>query len=393
MDKHRFKYRCVRIATSGIACLGVVIGLDSFASHTSAEATEAGADVGARRVGYVTQPFSGGVTLDQARTLESPTPDAVVGYRIDNGEIVGEYMTLSGQSPSEFRADFFARYGTEPRVSGFVVEGESPSRASASRRSSVDPAPIETSLPDFTPAPVPADRKAALEAEGGSGATGPSLFSGSYNWKPSNVSSKIKRSGTHQYFDMTVGWYAGTSPTGIDARFGLEAGIDLYNDATGTRGSILPGEICGPGFRDQFIAKNYDWYSWSVFSPNGSLSASSPYADINDLSDPCGRNSMAIGFKDPQKFPGDAFGMYEIATHIDAQVGVTSSSRIGGGIQLVDKVNCSWGFSLTDCMGTGLLEGETRFTLGTTRNWVADPNKCWTSGGNGDVAPVAVTCP
>ena len=102
---------------------------------------------------------------------------------------------------------------------------------------------------------------------------------------------------------------------------------------------------------------------------------------------------MAIGFKDPQKFPGGPFGMYEIATHIDAQVGATTSSRIGADIQLVDKVNCSWGFSLTDCMGTGLLEGETRPALGKDRRWVADPNKCWTSGGYGDVAPVTVTCP
>ena len=168
---------------------------------------------------------------------------------------------------------------------------------------------------------------------------------------------------------------------------------DLYNGAGGTRGSVIPGYICGSGFRDKFIAKNYNWYSWSTFSPNGSLGSAYPYADLNDLLDSCGRNAMTIGFKDPQYIVGDSFGMYEVSTHIDAPVGTTSSNLLGGSVQQVDKGNCIPGIALTDCMGTKQLDGDTRLTLSTDRAWAADPNRCWTSSSYGDATPKVVTCP
>jgi len=101
---------------------------------------------------------------------------------------------------------------------------------------------------------------------------------------------------------------------------------------------------------------------------------------------------MTIGFEFPQHITGMS-GIYEISTSIDAQTGTTTSSHVGGGIQLVDNVNCGLGVSLTDCMGTAQLPGETRYTLGISRNWYASPNLCWTSGNFGNDAPTSVTCP
>jgi hypothetical protein len=343
---------------------------------------------------HVVVPFSGGVTLDQAEKLASGR-SAVVGYRVENDQVVGEYFSASGQSAADYLAGFRDLYGTEPRIAGLVIER--PKTEQNARSAPAAPAAIQTGRPDFKPAAVPAGKKAKLAAatpeQSAAAASGGAVALAANGWKPYSVYSKTKRSGVHQYFDMTMSWTGATSPANIPVAFGLEAGVDLYNGAGGTRGSVVPGYICGPNFRDQFIAKNYNWYSWSTFSPNGDLSSAYPYADLNDLFDSCGRNAMTIGFEYPQRFAGDSFGMYEVSTHIDAQIGVTSSSKLGGGIQQVDNGNCVPGVSLTDCMGTKQLPGDSRLTLSTDRGWIADPNKCWTSSSYGDVAPTAVTCP
>ncbi|GAA2055348.1 hypothetical protein GCM10009820_15060 [Leifsonia soli] len=296
---------------------------------------------------------------------------------------------------SDYLAGFHELYGTEPRVAGLVIERPKETSSTSSKTRAL-PTPshattIATGVPDYQPAPVPADKAAALvktPTEAPAAKSQTSILAVGNGWKPYSVFSKIKRSGVHQYFDMTMTWNGATSPRNIPTAFGIEAGIDLYNGATGIRGGI-----CGPNFRDQFIAKNYNWYSWSTFSPNGDLSSAYPYADLNDLLDSCGRNAMTVGFEYPQRFAPDEFGMYEVSTHIDAQIGVTGSSHLGGGIQQVDNGNCIPGIALTDCMGTKQLAGDSRTNLNTDRLWVADPNRCWTSSSYGDIAPVVVTCP
>ena len=342
---------------------------------------------------HVIIPFSAPTTLDQAVTIGASSPEPVAGFRFDSGSIVGEYFLDSSEDPAAFLSGFEERYGTEPQVVGLVVERPRDSDAARSAIESAVPALIDTGLPAFTAPPIPAENVQELTVNMAAPTDAGLSARSSGNWAPESVYARTTRIGQHQYFSNDVTWI-NSSPTQIDARFGLEVGIDLYNGAQGTRGSPRPGDICGPDFRDQFIAKNYDWNNWSVFSPFGSLSNTRPYADLNDLFDSCGRNAMTVGFADPQNFPSDS-GSYFIATMIDAQLGTKSTSSTGGALQLVDKVNCNIisGISLTDCMGTGGLESGNRPTLDPDRGWYANPNLCWTSDGSGTVPPVKVICP
>lgn len=388
----------------GAACVigtfSAAIPAQAATMHPQMEVANPGED--ATTVTRVILPFSSAITLEQAIQLAGAQSEPAAGFRFDNGEVVGEYSTGTDQTQADFLARFDQRFGTSPEVVGIIVERVVPTNEAQPQRNLIDEkiaqsvATIETGLPAFNAPPVPESKRLELSTTTPEPTSRQSVapMSSSGNWAPDNVRASTIRDGNSQYFTNMVTWNTST-PSAIDARFGMEVGIDLYNGATGTRGYTWPTEICGPNFRDQFIAKNYNWHSWTVFSPNGSISDAVPYADLNDLFDSCGRNAMTVGFKDPQNIRSDNFGMYELITQIDAQVGSTNSSAIGGGIQLVDKVNCG-NFSLTDCMGTGLLHGETRSTLSVDRGaqsaWVANPDRCWNSGDFGDSLPTITAC-
>ncbi|MWV48054.1 hypothetical protein GRS96_02040 [Rathayibacter sp. VKM Ac-2803] len=318
-----------------------------------------------------------------------------VAFRFESDQIVGEYSTVVGDPVDEFIVEFSNRFGTVPRVVGAVIETPTPS--APERRSVSAPSPIDTKLPDFVPPAVPADKAATLVSSDGSGARAASATSAqavaaAAGWRPEHVRVTVQRSGSSQYITNKINW-GGGNPRAIPGPWGLEVGTDLYNNATGTRGSVIPGQICGPNFRDQFIAKNYSFKSWTTFNPDGGMAATHPYADYNDLLDSCGRNSMTIGFQDPQKMVG-----LELTTQIEARLGVTSSSRLGGGLQLVNGSSCpsDGSIALTDCMKipntTAPGIPNSRLTLSTSKNWVANPNKCWQSSGYGDISAVATTC-
>lgn len=137
-------------------------------------------------------------------------------------------------------------------------------------------------------------------------------------WVPQTVYPATFRAGTNsQVFLNYIEWGPDASPVDTPSNWAMEIEINLLNDATGVRGSVLPWELCGPAFRDQFIAKNYDWNSWSVYSYLGGVAASYPYADLNDLSDSCGRNAMSIGIAYPQNLPDHVLGA-DLTTNIDA---------------------------------------------------------------------------
>jgi len=323
----------------------------------------------------------------------------VVGLRFENDQIVGEYYLGSDKSPSEFLQQFADMYGTLPQVAGLVVEV--PKRTTTDEGRYAPIPTIETERPAFVAPPIPQDKMDelfALPYEGD--ASRDSLGTLSFpDWEPLNVYPATFRVGSSQWFLNAIDWGGVTDPNDIPGSFGLEVGIDLYNGAVGTRGSIIPGDICGPNFRDQFIAKNYNWNSWSVSSPNGGLAASYPYADLNDFLDSCGRNAMTIGFASPQDMPTFTPGPdANLNTFIDAKIGVTTSSGLGGGLQLVNSASCPFDGSIafTDCMGipttapTGV--AASRLTLSTSRGWVAATSKCWASGSYGTATPVVMSC-
>lgn len=379
--------------------IAIAAAAASFMPVSSAAADEeVAAPVPVNDTSFLEASLSSPVDLAVALKLASQTRGLdVVGVRFENDQIVGEYFLALDKSPSEFLMQFGEMYGTVPQVAGFVVQV--PKRGPDDSARYAPLAQVETRQPPFEAPAIPANKMDELFGSR-EGASASELETLSFpDWEPQNVYPATFRVGSSQWVLNAVAWGTVTDPNDIPGSFGLEIGIDLYNSATGTRGSIIPGDICGFNFRDQFIAKNYDWNSWSVSSPNGGLATSYPYADLNDLFDSCGRNAMTIGFASPQDMPTmvprpDA----NLTTFIDAKIGVTSSSRIGGGLQLVNSASCPFDGSIafTDCMGfpTTAPSGvaASRFTLNTSNGWVAATNKCWSSGGYGRTLPVVMSC-
>jgi len=323
----------------------------------------------------------------------------IVGIRFENDQIVGEYFLHSQQTPEAFLSEFTERYGTVPQVAGLIVEV--PRRLPEDKTRHVPLPVIDTGSIDFVAPEIPEAKLDELflheqpAAEDASAAR----FAFPY-WEPEQVFVRVWRTGSSQKFTNSIYWNTTTYPQLLTGPKGIEIEVTLVNEATGVRGSILPWELCGPGFRDEFIAKNYNWNSWSVSSPHGSLAASYPYADLNDLFDSCGENVMAIGFASPYDMPTFYDGPYaDLETYIDAQVGVRSSSTLFAGLQLVDSSWCPFDGSIafTDCMGLfapSLPSGwdEVRATLAEWRGWVAATDKCWYSASYGTVAPSSYTC-
>lgn len=360
----------VIVGVSALILVSVVgVGTSALAMESDAESAE---------TTVVTIPLDVGVTLDQAIQVAGQIDvENQIGFRIDNGAVVGEYLTKSGQSPDDFLERFDDLFGTQPRIVGILAEVTQTSNVSQSARSmameSEDTTDvISTNLSDFQAAEVPAEHRAELLAYRTGLPAGKATRSLS-TWAPEQVWSQSQRSGGHQYFNMSMSWYA-ASPHRIPSGFGLEAGIDVHNGADGIR------PFCGAGYRDQFIAKNYGWYSWFAWSQAGTLSATNPYPDYNDLTDECGRNSIRIGFQHPQNIPWNLGDGATVDTFVDAPIGTTDVNLVSGTVDQVDNGNCAfWWGALTDCMGTLQQPGEHRLTLNEARLWFATPNIGWMS--------------
>ncbi|MCJ1702150.1 hypothetical protein MT356_20760 [Rathayibacter festucae] len=384
--------------TRAIWATALVLGMGASLLVTQPAAAEPlAAATKTPEVTRVVIPFSGGVELSSAVKIARSAGINPVAFRFESDQVVGEYSTVGGDPVNDFLAKFTDRFGTVPRVVGAVIETPKPS--TTERRAIGTPPPLATNLPDFIPPAVLAEKAAKLTTGSAPAPRDASVAStqavaaaAAAEWRPQNVRVTVQRSGTSQFITNQINWGAG-SPRNIPGPWGVEVGTDLYNDAVGVRGSIVPGQVCGPNFRDQFIAKNYSFKSWTTFNPEGSMAATHPYADYNDLFDDCKRNAMTIGFQDPQKMVGK-----ELTTQIEARLGVTSSSRLGGELQLVNGSSCpsDGSIALTDCMGIPVTNPpgvpKERLTLSKTKNWVANPNKCWFSGGYGDISAVASTC-
>lgn len=385
------KYACA----AGIVASAVAIAAPVPAFGTVLPATGDDSMVTWQRTIY---PFSVTTDLRSAVAAAASSGVEISGFRFGTDQIVGEYSLRGEQTPDQFLEVFEALYGTQPTiVSAFTEEPTSSESKSAVTVRIADE--LGTGNLPFVAA-VPTARPGVTGETGVAGTSQRSAPPAS--WVPANVYPGTFRVGPNsQIFTNMVEWTGTTSPANIPSYYAMEVEINLHNDATGIRGSTAPGQICGPNFRDQFIAKNYNWNSWSIYSNLGGLLSTYAYADLNDLFDSCGRNAMSIGFAFPQNIPTNALGG-ELYTTIDAQVGVTSSSRLSGNIGLIER-HYSCGIASnpnttnwTNCTGTfpdpNPPAVTDRSTLSVTRNWTAAYDKCWTSADYGLIAPVAFSC-
>jgi hypothetical protein len=175
---------------------------------------------------------------------------------------------------------------------------------------------------------------------------------------------------------------------------GAEFEVNLYNDAIGGH---RPN--CNYQYKDAFWAKNYGW-NWAVMRSDyqaANLSSLGAYADYNDLSDSCNRNSIAIGLRYPQNIEY-VNGGYGVMIWVSAPNGYKASSRVGGTVQAVWGGYCDSfpgsSMSSTDCMGVTAGSWPSsapafRLTANYNKGWTV-PSKCWISTGKGLVSAMVL---
>jgi hypothetical protein len=394
---------CFMVAIALIVGAGTTPALAAGPEETPAAGPSEGrASESTDRITRTEVRFDHPVTLDDAIKADKPVNDSPVAYRIEGSGVVAEWAPQA-ESEAAFSAGFRKSFGIEPQVVGYLVEVRLPSVDAAARAGTlpVRRDTVAVDAPEFRSAEVPAENREALSGSG-SGVEGereldsaadataaaePTLRAAalSTQWWARSARFELYRLNGYQYFYSTL-TFGASGQEAIPSGFGMEVGIDLYNDATGSRGGV---PICGPGFRDAFIAKNYNWTSWQAFSPDGDVSAARPYADYNDLLDPCNRNSFAIGFQYGDKLTGT-----QLSTVIQAPTGNTATSRIGASLQLVDNNACtpiesSGEGGATDCMG--ILERTpdgvepAQIMLAAESRTVSDYTACWDTVVSGGV--------
>lgn len=347
-------------------------------------------------------PFSAATTLSQALTLASTalaeTPVEILALRFEDSNVVGEWNPSTQQSADEFLAQFEDLYATVPEVSGVVIASTATGERSRSDAVSPIPVVIETGADPFVAPPaVPTPFDAGVDTPIANSTHRTSTLSDpSTAWFPESVYSQTMRSGSHQYFTTSTRWGLGT-PAAIPDDYGIEFEINTNNEN-------LPGEVnrpvCQPGYKERSIAQNHSWHSWSVSSPNVIPATVHAYADYNDLSDDCGRNSMAIGLMNPQDLPVSGLFGAELQTFIDAPVGNEHASAIDGLLQLVSSSQCTdeWPWdNLTNCMGIPAVPPPDTEVSRLTWN-PNDPSEptsqlCWYSTGYGLAEKIDVPCP
>ncbi|QHC61131.1 hypothetical protein [Rathayibacter sp. VKM Ac-2760] len=337
----------------------------------------------------VTLPLAHPVKLKDAVSFASKLGTAVRAFSFNNGDIEGEYSPSPDQSVDTFLAGFAERFGTQPEVTGVVIEVP---LEQARMRAQARSAPLDPGAAAFD-APL-----ATLSAKLERFATPPTATGGEMSraaaaagdWRPNDVEGQITNQNGRADFFMSYWWHSGSVPAQMPTGFGAEFQIDLTDSSRPSETSSRPN--CAVAYKENMWAKNYDW-NWALYKPDYSAASQSTvgaYADINDLSDPCNRNSMAIGMRYPQKIQA-ANGGYGVMIWLSAPRGYRTSSMATGVVQAVSDSFCTTGagsgMALTDCMGVyagswPLSTPMTRTTLGATRNWSV-PAKCWQSQGKG----------
>jgi hypothetical protein len=323
------------------------------------------------------------ISLFDAITATASAYPSVIAYRFENEQVIGEYSPLSGSTPEQFVANFEAVLGTQPEVVAFILP------VSDGTPVADVPAPDVSKIAQID-APLVQESYFAERGTGYNPAASSSAPLSGSDWRPDLVQTRIEDMGSTIYFDYALFWDSPTTPGYIPSDYGMEVGVELYNGA-GT--ALRP--FCSSGYKDAFFAKNYGWNWYAVDETLGAVSAAQPYADYNDLSDECNRNSMQIGFATPQAIPVSFYNApydWVLFIWIEAPQGTQSSNVIGGDVALVTKDWCTAYpyYSWTDCMGVSAvgspLTYQHRSILNVSRGWTA-PDKCWTSDNKGTTAP------
>jgi hypothetical protein len=388
---------------SVLALLGSMTHAPLSASATSQNGSEpVGESPAATSTGYQTPkvsrvllPFDHAVSFSDAEHITETLSEPVLAYRFENPQIVGEFTPQVDWTADQFLTNFKLDWGTEPEISGLVVERPTPQQESR-----VAPiAPIVTGRPELV-APLAAGPKVdAFEASRMSSTeterSEVSISALPNEWRPASVQVMIQKypgdPGVH--FSQFANWQSGTSPGNLNSNFGWEMEVNLANP--NMNAGYRPA--CQSNFKDQFFAKNYSWYSWSVFNSDySSIAATTPYADYNDLGDSCSKQSIAVGMKNPQSMPTSPNNPpYALALEIHAPSGTVSTNTISALWQTVTKTYCNRfpgnTMSLTDCMGvdqTPYPDSNTfvRPVLADWRKYVA-PDRCWFSENYGNNDP------
>jgi hypothetical protein len=384
-----------------------VLGAAALCLALTVTATESPASAGAAStseppaVTRVTVELSHPVSLPDAVTASQQLNEPVVAYAFTNSDIVGEYSPL-GQSVSSFLEDFEVDYGTQPQITGIVVEREVEGERSTKRSTTrVAPAPGVTSLnvdaPELTAAPL--SPSASMQSMIAPPEVSTSRISSqaraasaaAADWRPNDMEGYVESAGNNVSFMTSYYWHTGSRPDMVPTNWGLEFEVNLYNSASS---NLRPA--CLGGYKERFAAQNYG-YSWKVIYQNGvagNLGSLGAYQDINDLSDPCNRNSMAIGLRYPQRI-ASTNGGYGVIFVITAPKGTEATSKLGGVVQAVSDDYCrsiaGGSMSLTDCMGVyagSWPSGrgpQSRITLNPDKG-KRGPTYCWTSFGKGEVS-------
>ncbi len=405
------KVRQTRKAILAIVVLSVSIGTLSGASKVDYNFSGNGEDLPiAQELARYDVPFASPQSLRDATKVTTIGGYDVVAYRFENAEIVGEFSLRTGLSVDEYLSAFESAYGTQPEVVAAVVE--IPSALAEQFSSSRSTLMANSPGPTFKANAVSAERIAELmsqKRERNPDLRGASPADISYErnasraamtWHPLYAEIEIFRPNSSVVQISQYYYWDGynSSNSALNARDGWEAEVNAYTDnpvyQTGDRGSVW----CPSGYKDMPFAKNYGW-TWAALVNTGSgLGSVAPnvraYADYNDLTDACNRNSLAIGIAKPQLLPSYPSGAQEILISISAPRGTENSGRIHGVVQAVNRIDCdgalSW-MALTDCMGLQPTDSGHRMTLAEWRNWTAPP-RCWRSTNYGDNAPVTFTC-
>jgi len=385
------------IAVIGAAVLGLALTAVSAQAPAGAETTGAPPPPAVTRV---TVDLGHPVSLPDAVEASRQLDDPVVAYAFTNSDIVGEYSP-AGQSVESFLQDFAADYGTQPQITGVVVEREIRQERETGRAARAAVAPgitsLEVAAPELTAAPMsPSARMRSMIAPPEQGAapvvsTARSAAAAAADWRPDDMEGYVQSAGGNVSFMTSYYWHSGSRPDMVPANWGLEFEVNLYNGASS---NFRPA--CLGGYKERFAAQNYG-YSWRVVYQNGvagDLGSLGAYADVNDLSDPCNRNSMAIGLRYPQRI-ASTNGGYGVIFVITAPKGTEATSGLGGVVQAVSDDYCrtalGGSMSLTDCMGVTAGSWpsgrgpQSRITLNPDKG-KRGPTYCWTSFGKGEVS-------
>lgn len=322
--------------------------------------------------------------LQAAAKLAAQEQLAPLAYLIDNGNLVGEYSPESGVSAEKFEANFEETFGTVPFVAAIRIKVTKEEKA----KENVAPrTPIRNPSPGPKPKPITGTAWADE-------ATTTSLLlpaSSATDWRPNDVEGDVGLANGRAGFMTSYWWHSGSTPQMLPSGFGAEFEINLYGDPS----DIASRPNCSFNYKDKFWAKNYGW-NWAVYRPDyqgAAITTIGAYADYNDLSDPCNRNSITIGLRYPQKIPL-VNGNYGLIVWVSAPLGTESFSKMGGVVQAVSDSYCKTGagslMALTDCMGVWagtwpLVAPQSRMTANPGNNWHV-PSKCWISQGKGEIA-------